>query len=192
MRPGEDLLNLVLATREERVSLRLEVARRIPAGGVMVQGSLNVPGWPKLLGDDWKRLDQAISTALEGFDRLEMVRRVDPLGPFWIGWVVPSTFGEDPLSLIKLIKLIKSRCVAAEEGLPWGRLVDLDVFDPLNPMGPVKRDALGLGERRCLMCRRPAKECAVLRRHHPRALRRRALLLWRFPEHFLEIFSPDL
>ncbi|EHM09339.1 phosphoribosyl-dephospho-CoA transferase (holo-ACP synthetase) [Thermanaerovibrio velox DSM 12556] len=184
---GPSPLEEVLRAREERTDLRralgLELLdpRRYLAGPLaLVQGGLNVPGWPKGLKGGMERLEEALSLALEGLRWQRLAIRQDPLGPFLLAAVE-----RDPME-------VKGRCVAAEEGLPWGRLVDLDVFFPLDLSRPIKRHALGSPERRCLMCRRPAKECAQAARHHPEALRRRALLLWGFPEHFLQVFPPEL
>ncbi|MDD7202562.1 MAG: citrate lyase holo-[acyl-carrier protein] synthase [Spirochaetales bacterium] len=46
---------------------------------------------------------------------------------------------------------------------PVGRWVDLDVRT--SDLSAVSRTQLGLAERRCIICDRPAKECARSRRH---------------------------
>jgi len=57
-------------------------------------------------------------------------------------------------------KLLLAR---AEEYAPLGRLYDMDVIDESGC--PVSRSELGLPERRCLICGRPAHECSRSRRH---------------------------
>ena len=57
----------------------------------------------------------------------------------------------------------KGRCVALEESAPWGRLVDVDIYDRQG--APLSRTLLGLPPRLCLLCDRPAVECIRLQRH---------------------------
>ncbi len=58
---------------------------------------------------------------------------------------------------------LKCLTVEIEDATPPGRLFDLDV---LNPDGlKIERTELGLSARRCLLCDRPAKECARSRTH---------------------------
>ncbi|MCX7828828.1 MAG: citrate lyase holo-[acyl-carrier protein] synthase [Thermanaerothrix sp.] len=181
---GPSPLEEVLRAREERSALRQalvgDLRRLSPYEAAVVQGGLNVPGWPKSLKGGMGRLMGAISNALEGLRWRELASLEDPLGPFLLAAVEA-----DPLE-------VKGRCLKLEEELPWGRLLDLDVFDLWDPTKPIKRQALGFQERRCLMCPRPAKECAQGSRHHLGALRRRALVLWEFPQHFLQVFLPEL
>ncbi len=67
----------------------------------------------------------------------------------------------DPLAL-------KALCVAIEDGIPIGRLFDMDVIgtDGIK----VDRAAVGKGERGCIVCGRPGRECASRRLHPVEAL----------------------
>jgi len=60
-------------------------------------------------------------------------------------------------------RLLKSFTVELEDQHPVGRLWDLDVIAPGQRM--LSRKQLGFPARRCLVCERPAPECARSRRH---------------------------
>ena len=51
---------------------------------------------------------------------------------------------------------VKKAEVEIEDTHPLGRLMDLDV---IGPEGPVGRASIGLQERRCLICEKPARYC---------------------------------
>ena len=58
-----------------------------------------------------------------------------------------------------------------EDTHPWGRLMDIDVLEADGEsVRPISRTAVGLPERRCLLCDRPARECMRARTHSPEAL----------------------
>ncbi len=73
-------------------------------------------------------------------------------------------------------EVVKGLMVEIEDGSPVGRLFDMDVLAPTGEK--VDRSALGLPERRCLVCGGPAKACASRRVHPVEALqaKTRALL----------------
>ena len=62
---------------------------------------------------------------------------------------------------------VKKACCGIENEHPYGRLMDLDVLEPVgDTVVPVGRDRVGEEPRRCLLCGRPAREC--MRSHaHP-------------------------
>ena len=62
---------------------------------------------------------------------------------------------------------VKKACCEIENEHPYGRLMDLDVIEPVgDTVVPVSRDRVGEEPRRCLLCDRPAREC--MRAHtHP-------------------------
>lgn len=66
----------------------------------------------------------------------------------------------------------KRRACRIEDTHPWGRLMDIDVLeaDGDETVHPISRIAVGLPERRCLLCDRPARECMRARTHSPEAL----------------------
>ena len=57
----------------------------------------------------------------------------------------------------------KLHACAIEDTHPWGRLMDMDVI--VDGPRPLSRSAIGLPERRCLLCDRPARECMRARTH---------------------------
>lgn len=63
---------------------------------------------------------------------------------------------------------LKQATVALEEQHPLGRLWDLDVIAPGHSI--LSRRQMGLPERPCLLCERPASECGRSRRHATEAL----------------------
>ena len=62
---------------------------------------------------------------------------------------------------------VKKACCEIENEHPFGRLMDLDVLEPVgDTVVPVSRERVGEPPRRCLLCDRPAREC--MRAHaHP-------------------------
>ena len=61
---------------------------------------------------------------------------------------------------------IKKACCEIENEHPYGRLMDLDVLEPVgDTVVPVSRDRVGESPRRCLLCDRPARECMRARTH---------------------------
>ena len=63
---------------------------------------------------------------------------------------------------------VKRICCSIENTHPYGRLMDLDVLEPLgDTVAPVSRDRVGEQPRRCLLCDRPARECMRAHTHTP-------------------------
>ena len=61
---------------------------------------------------------------------------------------------------------VKRACCRIEDTHPYGRLMDLDVLEPVgDTVVPVSRDRVGESPRRCLLCDRPARECMRARTH---------------------------
>ena len=61
---------------------------------------------------------------------------------------------------------VKKACCHIENTHPFGRLMDLDVLEPMGEgVAPVSRDRVGEAPRRCLICDRPARECMRARLH---------------------------
>lgn len=58
---------------------------------------------------------------------------------------------------------LKRGCVELESSFATSRLLDADVYTASG--GAVDREALQLGQRSCLLCDAPAKECIRLGRH---------------------------
>ena len=61
---------------------------------------------------------------------------------------------------------VKKACCRIEDGHPFGRLMDLDVLEPVGEtVVPVSRERVGEPPRRCLLCDRPARECMRAHTH---------------------------
>ena len=74
-----------------------------------------------------------------------------------------STGSEALLAVGMDARDLKRFAMRVEEGHPLGRLFDLDVLDEAG--GKLSRRDLGAAPRRCLVCPRPAAECARSQRH---------------------------
>jgi holo-ACP synthase len=140
----------LLAARDRRQEL---LARYLAADyPAVVTVALNLPGADKAppgAEQLFNRLLRALVRLVPGL--LNLATTSDSLGPHAIMHLELS-----PAEA-------KARCVALEESAPWGRLVDLDVYDRQGT--PLSRTSLGLPQRSCLLCDRPAVECIRLRRH---------------------------
>lgn len=72
---------------------------------------------------------------------------------------------------------IKRAMVELEESLPLGRLMDIDVID--RDGKPLSRTKLGFGQRKCIVCDRPAKACARSQAHSPLELQNALLEMFK-------------
>ncbi|MCF4114979.1 MULTISPECIES: citrate lyase holo-[acyl-carrier protein] synthase [Dethiosulfovibrio] len=148
---GYESMDLILAAREARWSLRKELSRSY--GKPVLSLSMTVPGPNKSApGIFWAI--KVISDEVEKTMGSALSRRIDldgADGPS-VHWVVDLSGKE-----------LKKRALAIEESHGLGRIVDLDVLDENG--APLGRSELGFPPRRCLICDRPAKECSYCRRH---------------------------
>jgi holo-ACP synthase len=66
---------------------------------------------------------------------------------------------------------LKRVAAGLEEGAPWGRLADIDVFECAQGVAvPLRREDLGFSSRSCLVCGENAFECMRVRRHDAAAI----------------------
>lgn len=148
-------LALLLAAREERWAKRQAYSERFPAL-LSATACIPIPLRTDPAVEAWfsRASDRALAfLKREGLTPTVLERDAGPDGP----WLMAG-FPQSPLAL-------KERCVYAEETFPDGRLLDLDVTAAGGDA--VSRRGLGLLPRRCLLCGRPAAECAS-RGLHPR------------------------
>lgn len=154
----------LLRAREERAWLQSFFLRDF---GVVVQISLNIPGYPKRLSGDSAALCKGEALFLTSVEKAASVRaslsNAAGLARFAVWRDVSS-------------RAIKERAVAVEEGSPWCRLLDIDV---ISRDGNVGRSSLGLRPRLCLLCEEEAKVCSRLGAHSVEALRSEAESLLR-------------
>ena len=152
----------VISGRDGRVFLQKMLIRR---SGIVVQISLNIPGFPKELAGEKFLLD---AVAIYFREKAETC-----------GWhPVCSIFiqngagsanllelpGADPTKLQKIGMDIEDRC--------WGGILDIDV---IGVDGAIHRRDLAGTERVCFACGRPAKLCAREQNHEFGFLREIAL-----------------
>jgi len=153
---GSDCLD----ARDARAELIAGLCAR--PGGARVPGlpralvfaSLAVPGPDKAPDGAGVALAcgvEALRSALAGEAPEELDRGMDALGP----WAALAVAAEP--------EPVKRAAAGVEASLPFGRVLDLDVYDAGGR--PVHRAALGLAPRTCLVCGEPARECIALRRH---------------------------
>ncbi len=168
--PCEKALLLLLEGREARRDLQKELLLMYPW---VLQISLNLPGLPKELPGDGVCLEATEKVLFLRIPSLKKARRIfceNGAGKaLLLGGKIPSR------------EEVKKICVALEEELPWGRLLDLDV---LSSEGALSRKDFELPPRRCLLCGEEAKICARQGSHSFEELRRRG-------EELLALVSPS-
>jgi len=155
-----DPLGLVLEGREGRARLQ---SRLLGKGLVVVQVSLNIPGFPKSLPGD-----------IHCADRMSLMVRESVRSSG--GKVVSETGllnGAGYAILLGVLsegdgRLLKERCIGLEEETAWGRAVDIDI---ITLSGSIGREAVGKPPRPCLLCGDDAKACGRERRHDTGTLR---------------------
>lgn len=148
----------LLAARDLRQRRMEEVLAAGPR--LLVSLALNIPGREKMPGGAQELFEEGRQAlAPPSMDLAEAGVWTDPLGPFAL-----FVSERDPAE-------IKRECVAIEEETAVARLLDLDVYD--GGGRPVDRRRLGLPQRACLLCPRPARECIRAGRHDLAALERR-------------------
>ena len=63
---------------------------------------------------------------------------------------------------------VKRACCRIEDEDPMGRLMDIDVIEPVDgTVAPLSRERLGMTPRHCLLCDKPARECMRAHTHSP-------------------------
>jgi len=165
-------LSQLLESREARVREQERLLRAYP-DGTLICLTVQFPG-PVKRDISSILVGEAGITALEEAFQERLYEDVRDLETgFEAFYIVPESPEE-----------AKRRCCEIEDTHPWGRLMDIDVILPAanpadnatpatlaTPAGtpaaaaPLSRAALGLPERKCLLCDRPARECIRARTH---------------------------
>ncbi len=154
----EHALDDILSGKEERVRSRDEF---LSENIFVCQITLNIPGYPKRLTNDEKAVEKFSRAFIEQWDSPPLFEKemANAAGVCWLGFFAGG---------ISAAKKAKRIAVNIEEGTPEGRISDIDVIVPERTLS---RSDLGLPQRRCLLCDRPAKECARDRSHSYNHLR---------------------
>ena len=150
----EITLDQLLKARDDRYARQLALTREWP-DRTLVCLTVVLPG-------PVKRDDRSLKVAEAGVAAVqEMLRpEVHELYDLETGYEGYFLVDGDLLE-------VKRACCRIEDTHPYGRLMDLDVLEPVgDTVVPVGRDRVGEEPRRCLLCDRPAREC--MRAHaHP-------------------------
>lgn len=140
----------ILAARDARQEALEEVLAR--GEEVTLFLSLGIPGGNKRPPGAQRLFHWARQSLMAAYSQLRELRiGGDALGPYSL-----LAGSVDP-------KELKRGCVEMEDSFPASRLLDADVYTASGVA--VDREALQLGQRSCLVCEAPAKECIRLSRH---------------------------
>lgn len=154
----------ILSGKDGRVALQKLMIER---SGLVIQVSLNIPGFPKNLNNDRILVEQTAAF---------LKQKAASIGYLPL-WTVLLDNGAGCAELIEIpggegepLKLMGMEM----ENLTWGSILDIDVIEL---RGAIHRKDVGGGERKCLVCDAPAKLCAREQRHDYGILRNRSELL---------------
>jgi holo-ACP synthase len=144
----------MLDARERRAAVRRIFFKDFPDDGVLLQFTVNMPG-------SLKNNLMIREIFLEGFRSVA--------GEFTANRILSATSPdritgpEGFLHIAGEAEDIKRKTCKLEDEHPWGRLWDFDVFTGTDDL--LSRSEVDLKERLCLLCSRPAHDCARSKRH---------------------------
>ena len=145
----EASLGEILDRRERRAAQQQALLSR---GGTLVSFSMNIPGAKKQFPLERRGFEEGLEALENRFAGHILARELHS-----------APTGDEALLLLDLpAREVKTATTALEESHPIGRLWDMDVLDGGRSLS---RTALGLPQRRCLICGESAKECGRSRRH---------------------------
>ncbi|MFD1124676.1 citrate lyase holo-[acyl-carrier protein] synthase [Lentilactobacillus raoultii] len=148
----------VLTNKDQRAALQAKLLAVFPKAAV-VAVKLNVAGPIK----SNPQLTSLFDEGLSHFNRLLAQHQVSP-SLKTIKWH-RETGQETFMVFNESAEKMKRLAVNFEDRFELGRLFDVDVLTAKCGSQPLSRSDFGLAARRCLICDRPAKECARSRRH---------------------------
>ena len=144
----------LLAAKQFRAACQAAALERFDAP--LVSATITMPGPVK----DGVLPQSLLMEAIRGVQAMVASRK----WPILLGEVMWSDTGPEALYVVDVKpRLLKCATVELENMHPLGRLWDLAVVAPGQRV--LSRKLLGLPERRCLVCERPASECRRTRRH---------------------------
>jgi holo-ACP synthase CitX len=164
-----DTFKKILEAREDRWLRKKDLAENYSSSIVCL--TMNIPG-PEKAGDLSLRAFEILVDEFLGILEkketriLYQERKITADGPEMI--IVADA---DPWELKKI-------GLSVEESHILGRIADIDVLDRSG--NPVSRKDLGIRQRKCLICDRPARECAVLGRHDRSEVIEKAMAIIRY------------
>lgn len=155
----------MLAARDQRVAYQQQLMTTHPQATIAAI-KLNIPG-PIKNNDALRRL------FLAGVQRFEAELSTYTVAADWNHPAGNERF----LILTTDFATSKQMAVAFEEQDPLGRLYDIDILQA-GSQRALSRTDLGLPKRRCLLCRREAKDCARSRRHSVAELQQKIMTMY--------------
>ncbi len=148
-------LDEVLAAREARAAHQRALLKRHPSAALICL-TVNVPGPTKRTPDARRVFAAGVRALLDALARAG-------LSPERIERRYPDTGCEAYVVVDAGAETLKRVACALEEGLPYGRLLDMDVH---TKEGQISRAQVGRAARGCMVCGRGGAYCAS-RRAHP-------------------------
>jgi len=145
-------LERLLSGRDERARLQKHLLSHLD---VVVQVSLNIPGLPKKMTGD-RDLVSLVS------DRICLELTLTGSRPRTLFFLDNGAGFAGMTGLKEADPALVKRIGMRLEDQEWGRVVDVDV---ITRKGAIHRKSLTGGERLCLLCGMPSKDCARSRRH---------------------------
>ncbi len=138
----------MLDARERRSALRREFFSR-NEGSCLLQITMNIPG----SGKNSPMVREIFDASLAALRELFPEGRLLPES----SWLL-NTGPEAWISVKEQAPVVKRKTARIEESHVWGRLWDMDVFT--GPDRSLSRSQVGLKERSCYLCGKPAHQCA--------------------------------
>lgn len=152
---GEVSLEEMLNAREKRVLHQKNLLNEYRDSTVLL-ASMNIPGPVKNSAVLSRVFSQVLDTIKQEIDNGYILKTLEfniKTGPEFYAVVACSP------------KTLKKKMVEIEETHSYGRLLDLDIHYLEEGPQSVSRQDLNLPPRKCLICRKNAKECGRQRRH---------------------------
>lgn len=139
----DELKNSILDAREKREQELKNCFLTEPSSVIML--SLNIPGKDKAPKGSIELFNWAFLTLTEQIDITIHIQQLDIAGHYGL---FTSKMGPED---------VKKIAVKVESSMPAARLLDIDVYD--QNMRQISRTEIGLDQRICMVCDKPAVEC---------------------------------
>ena len=147
-------LDQVLQTKEERAAVQAELRSRYVTTVVGI--SVNMPGQVKYGQDSLDLIEYALA-------RLRHLFAAVGIGLQETRWLHALAGPSAVLAVNGDAAVIKKLAMQVEQEHPFGRLLDIDVFDSAGLQ--ISRTSSGQSGRRCFVCDEPAILCIRGKRH---------------------------
>ncbi|MCR4956864.1 MAG: [citrate (pro-3S)-lyase] ligase [Lachnospiraceae bacterium] len=162
-------LPMMLSAREQRVMHQMELLKQYGEGTVLICFTMNMAGPVKyfeLLSRAFEKGKEEIESTLKNMGapvlHHESHQEVTGVTAFYAVCF-------DPMK-------VKEAMVHIEDGSSLGRLFDIDVLVVKDgEETKLSREDIGMGERSCLVCKKPGSECARSRAHSVKELQDKSI-----------------